>query len=120
MNIKLATVNLEVSNLSRSRAFYAGTLGLAEDQDRSHPPSFAYLRSPAADLTLMERRAAAQPSAPAATLEIGFVVDDVTPWRRRLEEAHVQCQPQSMGWGDALELHDPDGHRVIIYKLHQP
>lgn len=118
MNLNLATVNLEVSDLVRSHAFYAKVLGLQEDKHRSHPPHFSYLKCPGADVTIQERQPGQAMGSTPTSMEIGFAVDDVKAWQKRLADSGVAMKPQAMGWGDAIELNDPDGHRIIIYKLH--
>ena len=117
MNAKLASVNLEVADPQRAKAFYIDILGMTERLDRSRPPGFVYLESSGADITLAtpERDDAAGPS---RTMELGFEVPDVAALRTRLEEHGVTgFTTQNMAWGDVIEGHDPDGHRIIIYRL---
>ena len=115
MKIKLASINLEVADPERSKRFYLDVLGMVEDNQRSHPPGFVYLRSDGCDMTLAAPREATG-AEPSRTMELGFEVDDIAAMK-----AHLSCcsttkyREQSMGWGDALELRDSDGHRVLIY-----
>lgn len=115
MKIKLATINLEVADPQRSKRFYIDALGMTENLQRSHAPGFVYLASDGGDLTLAtpQEALAAEPS---RTMELGFEVDDLAALQARFEELGVTgFRPQSMGWSDVLEGHDPDGHRVIVY-----
>lgn len=115
MKIKLASINLEVADPERSQRFYIDALGMVEDARRSHPPGFVYLRSEGCDMTLTtpEKASGAEPS---RTMELGFEVDDLGAMRQRLGALGVaDLREQSMGWGEAIELCDPDGHRVIVY-----
>jgi catechol 2,3-dioxygenase-like lactoylglutathione lyase family enzyme len=119
MKIKLATINLEVADPQRAKRFYLDALGLTENLERSHPPGFVYLESEGGDVTLAtpQEAAAAEPS---RTMELGFEVDDLDALRARLAEHGVTgFRPQSMGWGEVLKGHDPDGHRVIVYSFAQ-
>lgn len=117
MNVKLASINLQVADPERSRGFYVDALGMVEDVERSHRPSFIYLRSDGCDLTLA-MALEADGAEPSRTMELGFEVDDLAAMRARLDAlGHRDVRPQSMGWGEALELHDADGHRVVIYSL---
>ncbi len=115
MKIKLATINLEVSDPQASKRFYVGALGMTENLRRSHAPGFVYLESDGGDLSLAtpQEAAAAEPS---RTMELGFEVDDLTALQTRFAEQGIMgFHPQSMGWGEVIEGHDPDGHRVIVY-----
>ena len=115
MRIKLATVNLEVANPELSKRFYMEVLGMVEDPHRSQSPNFIYLRSAGCDLTLAHARgsAGAQPS---PTMELGFEVENMSGMREHLNSKGVRkFREESMAWGTAVEMHDTDGHRVIIY-----
>jgi catechol 2,3-dioxygenase-like lactoylglutathione lyase family enzyme len=117
MKAKLATINLQASDPERSSRFYQDVLGLVEDPRRSHPPSFVYLRSDACDVTISapQEGNGAQPS---PTMELGFEVDDMAAMRAHLAALGIRKdRDESMGWGDAVELRDPDGYRVVVYSL---
>lgn len=117
MRIKLASINLQVADPQRSSRFYVDVLGMVEEARRSHPPSFIYLRSEGCDLTLAvpQESCGAQPS---RTIELGFEVDDIPAMKAHLAALGIRDhREQSMGWGHALELHDDDGHRVVIYSF---
>lgn len=119
MKAKLATINLEVTDPERSKHFYVDLLGMVEDQRRSHAPSFMYLRSDGCDLTMTTFMGAPE-ARPAQTIELGFEVDDFPAMKAHLSTLGIaDYREESMGWGDAIELRDPDGHRVIIYKFKQ-
>jgi catechol 2,3-dioxygenase-like lactoylglutathione lyase family enzyme len=114
---KLATINLQVADPQRSKRFYMDALGMIEDARRSHPPTFVYLRSDGCDVTLAtpEEASGAQPS---RTMELGFEVDDIAAMRAHLSARGIpDYRAGSMGWGEALELRDNDGHRVVIYSF---
>ncbi len=115
MKIKLASINLEVADPQRSKRFYTEALGMTENERRSHAPGFVYLESEAGDLTLATPQEATS-AEPSRTMEIGFEVDDLSALQKRFAEQGVTgFQSQMMGWGDVIEGHDPDGHRVIVY-----
>lgn len=118
MKTRLATINLQVANPERSKRFYLDVLGMAEDARRSHPPAFVYLRSDGCDVTI-----ATPPEAtgadPSRTIELGFEVDDLAAMKAHLSALGIpDYREESMGWGRALELRDPDGHRVLVYSFH--
>ena len=114
MKIKLATINLDVADPQASKRFYVDALGLTENVERSHPPSFVYLSSEGADVTLArpESNTRAEPS---RTMELGFEVGDIAEARARLERHGARVSAKAMGWGDVVETRDLDGHRVIVY-----
>ena len=117
MKIKLATVNLEVAVPEKSKRFYIDVLGMKENLERSHAPGFVYLESPGCSLTLGAIQGPPQ-AQPAQTMELGFETDDLDSIRSHLDaQGPHSFQPKKMGWGDVLEGHDPDGHRVIVYSF---
>ena len=117
MNIKFATLNLEVRDVWRSVAFYTRVLGMEMDGGRSHPPTFAYLKSSGCDLTLTTLHEAEAPE-PSKTVEFGFETDDLAGLKERLAPVGItDVSTQTMGWGNAIELRDPDGNRVIAYEF---
>jgi len=115
MKTKLASINLEVADPEQSKRFYLDVLGMVEDTRRSHPPGFVYLRSDGYDMTLAspQQVSGAEPS---RTMELGFEVDDLAAMKAHLAVGGTRdYREESMGWGEALELRDHDGHRVLIY-----
>ncbi len=117
MRARLATVNLLSHDPQRAKRFYTEVLGFVEEPSRSHAPGFAYLRGPGCDVTiaLPSGGVAASPG----STELGFEVEDLGAARTRLAELGVrEDHAEQMGWGHAVELRDPDGHRIILYTLH--
>ncbi len=112
--IKLATINLESADPQRAKRFYIQLLSLTEDTRRSHGDAFVYLQSEGCDLTIATPEA---PGTPGRTIELGFETDDLASAEARFRAAGVTIQANSMGWGDAFETRDPDGHRVVVYAL---
>ena len=118
MNIRLASINLEVADPQRSKRFYIDGLDLRENAGRSHPPSFVYLESDRVAITLATREDGTQPAAPSSSMEIGFELDDIEALRARFAERGITgFVRQSMGWGEVSEGHDADGYRVVIYQF---
>ncbi len=117
MKARLATINLEVASPETSKRFYIDVLGMVEDERRSHPPNFVYLSSAGCDLTIANTRGDRAVEASAtSTIELGFEVDAIAEAKAHLERLGlVDYREESMGWGQAIELRDPDGHRVLIY-----
>ena len=119
MKTILSTVNLEVSDVARSKAFYTSLFGLTENAERSHEPTFAYLQSETCSITLTTPPAQ-NGVEPSRSIELGFETDELPAFMQRLQELGVDdVNSQTMGWGAGVELKDPDGHRVIVYSLHR-
>ena len=115
MKITLSTVNVEVRDLAASKLFYMSVLHLKENEQRSHAPTFSYLESGACAITLTTPPNGGTPLA-SQSIEIGFETDDIEAFKRHLDILGVKdVTPQTMGWGSAVELHDPDGNRIIVY-----
>ena len=115
MKSKLASINLEVADPQATKRFYIDALGMVENERRSHAPSFVYLESAAGNLTLATPQTATA-AEPSRTMEIGFEVDDLEALKDHFSAHGVTgFVPQTMGWGEVIEGHDPDGHRVIVY-----
>jgi catechol 2,3-dioxygenase-like lactoylglutathione lyase family enzyme len=118
MRIRLAAVNLEVTDPQRSKRFYVDGIGMRENLQRSHAPGFVYLESDGVSVTLATREDGTPPAPPSPNMELGFEVDDLDAVRARFAERGITgFVPQSMGWGEVIEGHDADGHRVIIYQF---
>jgi hypothetical protein len=53
-------------------------------------------------------------------MELGFEVDDLEAMKAHLSSRGIrEYREESMGWGQALELRDEDGYRVIVYTFKQ-
>ena len=116
MKARLATINLEVADPQRSKRFYVDVLGMVEDARRSHHPNFVYLRSEDGCHMTIATPPEASGTQPSRTIELGFEVDDIAAMRGHLAASGIpDYREESMGWGEALELRDLDGHRVLIY-----
>ena len=115
MIVTFATINLEVADPQSSKRFYIDALGMVENVERSQAPGFVYLESTGASVTLATPQTAGA-AEPSRTMELGFEVDDLPALERRFMELGISdFEPQRMGWGDVIEGHDSDGHRVIVY-----
>ena len=114
MNNKLATINIEARDLQQAARFYREVFGMSENTKRSHPPDFYYLESTAGHITLQPSRG----GQPGNTIELGFEVEDLEKVVAALAGFPLPAPvKQTMGWGNAIETADLDGHRIIAYKL---
>lgn len=109
----LRNVTLVVQDPERSRAFYGSVLDLPDAREAG--PGFVMLQ--AGEVTLILQPAAASSAAPQpGGVELGFEVADVDAVRAALLAAGGTVGGlQRMGWGEALDARDPDGHALTLY-----
>lgn len=115
---RLDSVILQVSDTERSAAFYAGLFDFTPNEARSYPPEFRYLETGGGALILQKIAPGAAPTVP-TSMEIGISIDNAAAFCERLQAewpAHLVCR-RDMDWGTAIDLIDPDGHRLAIYEL---
>ncbi|HRC77565.1 MAG TPA: VOC family protein [Kouleothrix sp.] len=118
MATTLGNVNLFVRDIEQAKRFYVEGVGLVEDVERSHPPSFALLRAGACTLTLQDASAPGAQFEPSRSVELGFAVDDIEATRERLAARGATVSDvEQMGWGGGFDALDPDGHRLTIYRM---
>ena len=127
--MRLHHVGLVVSDLERSRRFYADALGLAEVQ---RPANFAFdgawFRFGGSDIHLLSDALATggagqrDPGAGAErgmTHHLAFAVDDLEAARARLAENGVALEggpmPRVDGYVQVFFL-DPDGHVLVLFQ----
>lgn len=97
---------------------HAEGLGLVEDTQRSHPPSFVLFRAGGSTLTLQDASAPGAAFGTSTGIELGFAVDDLADVRARLQARNTPVSDiQQMGWGSGFDAVDPDGHRLTMYRM---
>jgi catechol 2,3-dioxygenase-like lactoylglutathione lyase family enzyme len=120
MATTLGNVNLFVRDLEQAKRFYTEGIGLVEDTERSHPPSFVLLQAGESTLTLQDASSPGAAFEPVASIELGFRVDNVDEVRTRLQAWNtVVSDVQHMGWGSGFDAVDPDGHRLTVYRMRE-
>jgi catechol 2,3-dioxygenase-like lactoylglutathione lyase family enzyme len=110
--MKFDHLNVPVSNLDRSRAWYTTTLGLKVEFEVPDRRTVALQDGEGFAIFLQER-----PGAAANGVALWFQVDDVDAifgqWSARgVSFAHG---PQKTFWGYGAELSDPDGYLVRLW-----
>lgn len=117
MSTKLGNVNLFVRDIERSKRFFIDAIGLVEDLELSAPPSFILLKAGGCNLTLQDGTNPGANFETAASIELGFEVDDLEAVRSRLEAWDIAMSDlQQMDWGGGFDARDPDGHRLSIFR----
>jgi predicted enzyme related to lactoylglutathione lyase len=115
---RLDSVILQVSDTDRSAAFYADLFDFTPNEARSYPPEFRYLETGGGALILQRIAPGASPAVP-TSMEIGISVDDAQVLSERIQAAwpaHLLAR-RDMDWGTAIDVIDPDGHRLAAYEL---
>jgi catechol 2,3-dioxygenase-like lactoylglutathione lyase family enzyme len=111
----LLTLQVAVSNLDRSIAFYERTLGFTV-RERRDDLKFAHLRTHIAGLELGLGEVAEAPIKPSGMV-LNFSVKDVAEARRTLESRGISFTGPTHvipGKVALAEFRDPDGHRVRL------
>ncbi len=115
--LRLHSVMLGVTDLDRSIAFYAETLGLAV---QGRFGDFAFVDAGGAAIVLSAQLARARPSPGPAPVEIVFAVTSVRETYAYLRSRQVTflVEPHNVdGTNDVANFEDPDGHLFSIYGL---
>lgn len=112
--MKLDHLNLPVSDLERSRAWYTGTLGLAVEFEVPDRRTVALQDKEGFAIFLTE-----SPQAASNGLALWFQVENVDAtfeeWTGRgVQFAHG---PRKTYWGYGAELADPDGYLVRLWDV---
>ncbi|WP_027481609.1 VOC family protein [Deinococcus pimensis] len=116
----LRNVNLLVSDVDRSRRFYAEVFGLAVDTRRSAPPAMLILSAPGACTLSLKDRATEEPHklAGSGDVELGFETNDVDGCHAAASAFGVTVgEVRELGFGRTFDLLDPDGHHLVVYAL---
>ena len=121
MPTALGNINLFVRDIARSKQFYTTILGLRELVERSAAPSFYLLDAGGCTLTLQDSSTPGAAFEVGSSVELGFAVEDVEAVRSAMQAWGADVsEVQQMGWGGGFDGHDPDGHRLTIYRMHKP
>lgn len=109
---------LRVADVERSRAFYAGLLGLPELRrfEEEGRLRSVWLQAGDAVLMLESRLRGGGPEGGSGHL-LAFPVDDLHAWAQRLAAAGVAVLDRTE---HTLYVRDPDGHRVGLSDLSFP
>lgn len=116
MTIALTNVNLIVADMPRALAFYQELLGLSPDERQSAPPTFVVLRAGTSTLSIQDAAAAGETPGAGPGIELGFEVEDLDGLAQHLAAGgYLDAPIQTMGWGRALSISDPEGHRLNLF-----
>jgi len=109
---RISVINLYVSDMERSAAFYRDVLGMPLEGDGDWQEAsidgvrFALHRT---------REGIGELSS--GTIHVNLQVDDVDAAAERLRAAGVEFgEVMRDDWGAALEVSDPDGYRLYLYQ----
>ena len=107
--IELGSVNLVVTDIAAAEQFYVEVLGLQVDTERSNRPSFLLLRTGNC-MVILQQAGLDSPD----SIELSFAVEDLSAIQQKLAGRGIV---QQMGWGDAIEITDPQGTRLNLFRL---
>lgn len=110
----LGNLTLTVRDPAASRDFYQSVFGLPDAERAS--PGFVMLDAGGVTLIFQPLDASGAEAQPGGA-ELGFVVPDVAQAREMLVAAGGTVgELQRMGWGEAFDARDPDGHALTVYR----
>ena len=111
--VKLDHLTIRVRDLDAARRWYVGHLGMRLEFEVPGRRTVALQDD--AGLTLFLDEIVGDLAADGVVLT--FQVDDVDDMHRRLAAAGVAfaSPPAKRPWGYGAELHDPDGHLVLLW-----
>lgn len=118
MDYTMAITILRVQDLAKERRFYHETLGFPIDEAES-TPTFVMLKTAGpAWLALEDVSNQPEKAAPAGSVEIGLIVDDVDRvWQEwKVKGVNLLTQPQDMPYGRTFDARDPEGHSLSVFK----
>ncbi|WP_168734834.1 VOC family protein [Deinococcus sp. KSM4-11] len=114
MSGQLKNLTLAVRDPAASRAFYRSVFGLLDAERAS--PEFVMLDAGGLTLILQPLDASGAQERPGG-VELGFAVPDVAAARDALLAAGAPVgELQRMGWGEAVDARDLDGHALTVYR----
>ena len=117
MSSTLSNINLFVRDIALSQQFYTDILGLDLNQEMSAPPHRVVFNAGGCTLSLQTAESLGETAAATEGIELGFEVANIAvAWDRVSRQAASVGEFQTMGWGSAFEVRDPDGHRLVVYQ----
>lgn len=120
MQYGLGIVALFVRDLPRSEAFYTETLGLPKIAELSGPTFVALRPAHGSPIALQDASTVSPDQAEAPRgFELGREVEDVDAvWRDWAGKGvTIVDEPRDYPFGRAFLAHDPEGHRLNVYRL---
>jgi predicted enzyme related to lactoylglutathione lyase len=118
MDYTLAITILRVQNIEQERRFYQETLGFPVDETQSEAHFVMLKTTGPAWLALEDVSNQPDKAAPAGSVEIGLIVDDVDRvWQAwKAKGVNVLTQPADLPFGRAFDACDPEGHCLTVFK----
>ena len=118
MDYTLAITILRVQDIEKERRFYHETLGFPIDEAQSEAHFVMLQTAGPAWLALEDVSNQPDKAAPAGSVEIGLIVDDVDRvWREwKAKGVNLLTQPADLPFGRAFDARDPEGHALSVFK----
>ena len=119
MDWKLELVNVPVSDVDRSKAFYTEKAGFNEDNDAtvSDEVRFVQLTPPGSGCSISIGRGLSD-AEPGSVQGLQLVVEDINAARGELAERGVEVsEVEVYPWGSFVFFSDPDGNRWAVQQL---
>ena len=118
MDYTLAITILRVQDMEKERRFYHEALGFPIDEAQSDPHFVMLKTAGPAWLALEDVSNQPEKAAPAGSVEIGLIVEDVDRvWQEwKAQGVKLLTQPADLPFGRAFDACDPEGHCLTVFK----
>ena len=123
MDFRIELLFVPVSDVDRSKAFYADQVGFHVDYDQTVSPELRFVQlTPPGSACSIAIGTGLIDTKPGSLKGVQVVVDDADAARAHLQEHGVEATPvQDLDWGRFTTFKDPDGNEWTLQQLpHRP
>lgn len=122
MKAKVDSINLFSVVPTALKQFYCDVFGLVANDNRSHAPSFFLLEGDGGCNVLLQQAEFVGGQVGYEGFELGFELLSIEGLGERVVAAggSIVNDSQQMGWGKAITVADPEGHRINAYVFESP
>ena len=119
MDFRIELLFVPVSDVDRSKAFYADQVGFHVDYDQTVSPELRFVQlTPPGSACSIAIGTGLIDTQPGSLKGVQVVVDDADAARAHLQEHGVEATPvQDLDWGRFTTFKDPDGNEWTLQQL---
>jgi catechol 2,3-dioxygenase-like lactoylglutathione lyase family enzyme len=119
MDFRIELLFVPVSDVDRSKAFYADQVGFHVDYDQTVSPELRFVQlTPPGSACSIAIGTGLIDTKPGSLKGVQVVVDDADAARAHLREHGVEATPvQDLEWGRFTTFKDPDGNEWTLQQL---
>ena len=122
MKAKVDSINVFSAMPMALMQFYCDVFGLLANDERSHAPDFYLLEGEGGCNVLLQQAELVGGQVGYEGFELGFALNSIEGLGERVVAAggSIVNDSQQMGWGKAITVADPEGHRINAYVFEGP